>query len=125
MSKSSVTLKKSIKIVGFIFGLAIFFIIYIFVDLNPQKRAATATLAVALLMAVWWVFEVVPLCRYSLVAGDFISLARHYERQNGIKRLLQRYHFFVFRRFYRRSCNATLEFAQTNCFTNFIAYGSG
>jgi len=54
-------LKKWIRPVGFFLGLAVFFAILLFVDLVPKKPAATATLAVAMLMAVWWVFEVAPL----------------------------------------------------------------
>ncbi len=49
-------LKKWIRPVGFFLGLAVFFAILLFVDLVPKKPAATATLAVAMLMAVWWVF---------------------------------------------------------------------
>lgn len=39
----------------------------LFVDLDPENRLVTATLAVALLMAVWWVTEAVPLAITSLL----------------------------------------------------------
>jgi solute carrier family 13 (sodium-dependent dicarboxylate transporter), member 2/3/5 len=39
----------------------------LFVDLDPENRLVTATLAVALLMAVWWVTEAVPLAVTSLL----------------------------------------------------------
>ncbi len=55
------SLKKWIRPTGFVLGLAVFFTILLFVNLVPEKPAATATLAVAMLMAVWWVFEVAPL----------------------------------------------------------------
>ena len=42
------------------------FIIF-FVDLEPEKPAVTYTLAVAVLMALWWVTEVVPLAITSLL----------------------------------------------------------
>jgi len=61
------TLKKWIRPTGFVLGLVIFFVILLFVHLDPKKPAATATLAVAMLMAVWWVFEVVPLAITALL----------------------------------------------------------
>ncbi|MBE0649482.1 MAG: SLC13/DASS family transporter [Bacteroidales bacterium] len=61
-------LKKNwIKVTGFALGLVSFFFVLLFLNLNPQKPAVTATLAVALLMAVWWIFEVVPLAITSLL----------------------------------------------------------
>ncbi len=59
--------KNWIKITEFILGLVLFFFVLLFLNLNPQKPAVTATLAVALLMAVWWIFEVVPLSITSLL----------------------------------------------------------
>lgn len=59
--------KNWIKITGFILGLVLFFFALLFLNLNPQKPAVTAMLAVALLMAVWWIFEVVPLAITSLL----------------------------------------------------------
>lgn len=61
MSNRVENMKKWIRPTGFILGLVIFFAILLFVNLVPKKPAATATLAVAMLMAVWWVFEVAPL----------------------------------------------------------------
>ena len=55
------------KVSGFILGLVLFFFTLLFLNLNPQKPAVTATLAVAILMAVWWIFEVVPLAITSLL----------------------------------------------------------
>lgn len=42
-------------------------IILLFVDLEPGKPAVTATFSVALLMAVWWMTEVIPLAVTSLL----------------------------------------------------------
>ena len=62
------SLKRNwIKITGFFLGLGLFFFVLIFLNLNPEKPAVTATLAVALLMAMWWIFEVVPLSITSLL----------------------------------------------------------
>ncbi len=56
-----------IKIFGFWFGSAVFLLILFFVELDPQKPVLTNMLAVALLMAIWWVFEVVPLAITALL----------------------------------------------------------
>lgn len=42
-------------------------LIMLLADLEPGKPAVTATLAAALLMALWWVAEVVPLAVTSLL----------------------------------------------------------
>lgn len=59
--------QERIRLVGFVLGWGLFFFILFFVHLDAEKPAATATLAVALLMAVWWVFEVVPLAITALL----------------------------------------------------------
>ncbi len=64
---NTLTPKKWIRPLGLILGLIVFFGILIFVHLEPKKPAATATLAVAMLMAIWWVFEVVPLAVTALL----------------------------------------------------------
>ena len=38
-----------------------------FTDLDPQKREVTYMLAIALLMAIWWVTEIIPLGITSLL----------------------------------------------------------
>ncbi len=57
----------TIKIFGFWLGAGLFFFILFFINLDPQKPEITNMLAVALLMAVWWVFEVVPLAITALL----------------------------------------------------------
>lgn len=52
---------------AFFFGLFVFLFVLLFLDLEPGKPAVTATLAVALLMAIWWVTEVIPLAVTSLI----------------------------------------------------------
>lgn len=56
-------LKKS----GLIIGLLSAILILFFADLNPQKPEITATLAVATLMAIWWISEAVPIAITALL----------------------------------------------------------
>ena len=55
------------KIIGFAFAPILFFIFIFFVDLEPGKPEVTYTLAIALLMAIWWITEVVPLAITALL----------------------------------------------------------
>jgi len=55
------------KYIGFFLGIAAFLSIFLFADLEPGKPQVTATLAVAALMAIWWVSETVPLAVTALV----------------------------------------------------------
>lgn len=58
---------STIRIFGFWLGAAIFIITLFFIDLEPGKPIITRMLAIALLMATWWVFEVVPLAVTALL----------------------------------------------------------
>ncbi len=49
------------KIIGLWTGIFLFVIIAIFTDLDPQNKATTYTLGIAVLMAVWWITEAIPL----------------------------------------------------------------
>lgn len=55
------------KRIGFWLGLALAAGILAFVDLDPERPRATAMLAAAVLMAVWWTTEALPLAITSLV----------------------------------------------------------
>jgi len=55
------------KFIGFFLGIAAFLVILLFADLEPGKPEVTATLAVAALMAVWWVNETIPLAVTALL----------------------------------------------------------
>lgn len=55
------------NITGFIIGPLVFFLILFFVDLEPGKPEVTYTLAIAFLMAVWWITEIIPLSVTSLL----------------------------------------------------------
>ena len=55
------------KYIGFFLGIAAFLAIFLFTDLEPGKPQVTATLAVAALMAIWWVTETVPLAVTALL----------------------------------------------------------
>ncbi|MEA3452095.1 MAG: SLC13 family permease, partial [Bacteroidota bacterium] len=53
--------KDKFKRISLILGLFVFIIVNFFVELDPNKPEITSTLAVALLMAIWWVTEAVPI----------------------------------------------------------------
>ena len=55
------------KYIGFFLGIAAFLVIILFTDLKPGKPEVSATLAVAALMAIWWVTETIPLAVTALV----------------------------------------------------------
>lgn len=58
---------KIAKFFGFILAPIIFITLVFFVDLEPGHPQVTYTLAIAILMAVWWVTEVVPLAVTALI----------------------------------------------------------
>ncbi|MEE4255605.1 MAG: SLC13 family permease [Bacteroidales bacterium] len=58
---------STVKVIGLIAGPLLFIYFWFFTDLQPGQPAVSATLAVALLMAVWWITEVVPLAVTSLI----------------------------------------------------------
>ena len=55
------------KRLGLVLGLIVSLFIFIFADLNPEKPEITATLSVAVLMAVWWVTEAIPIAITALL----------------------------------------------------------
>ena len=57
----------SIKTIVFLAAPVLFFYLVFFVELDKEQPAITYTLAVALLMALWWVTEIVPLAVTSLL----------------------------------------------------------
>ncbi|MBC8319621.1 MAG: SLC13/DASS family transporter [Bacteroidetes bacterium] len=55
------------NIIGFILGPLLFIWITFFLDLEPGKPAVTYTFGIAILMAIWWITEVVPLAVTALL----------------------------------------------------------
>jgi len=55
------------NLIGLIIGPALFLWIILFTELEPGKPAVTYTFAIALLMAIWWITEVVPLAITALL----------------------------------------------------------
>ncbi len=55
------------SIFGLIIGPSLFLWITIFLNLEPGKPAVTYTFAIAILMAIWWITEVVPLAITALL----------------------------------------------------------
>jgi sodium-dependent dicarboxylate transporter 2/3/5 len=60
-------MKFSVKYPGLFLGILSFLLIFLLTDLKPGHPEVTATLAVAVLMAVWWVTEAIPLSITALV----------------------------------------------------------
>ncbi|MCD4694835.1 MAG: SLC13 family permease [Bacteroidales bacterium] len=53
--------------IGLVGGILAFFFVAVFTNLDPAHPEVSFTLAVALLMAIWWITEVVPLAITSLI----------------------------------------------------------
>ena len=64
ITPSILSLKRKIGLYG---GLALFFFIIFFGNLEPGHPEVTYTLAIALLMAIWWITEIVPLAVTALI----------------------------------------------------------
>ena len=58
---------QTIKTIVFLLAPVLFFYLVFFVELDKDHPAITYTLAVALLMALWWVTEIIPLAVTSLL----------------------------------------------------------
>lgn len=67
LNKSTIFQLTPKYILGFIAGPAIFLFIVLFTDLKPGQPQVTYTLAIAFLMAIWWISEVVPLAVTALL----------------------------------------------------------
>jgi len=55
------------NIIGFVIAPLVFLWITIFMDLEPGKPSVTFTMGIAILMAIWWITEVVPLAITALL----------------------------------------------------------
>jgi len=55
------------KAIGLITGLLLFLFVFLFTDLDPERPLVSPTLAVALLMASWWITEAIPLAVTALL----------------------------------------------------------
>ena len=64
--KSATTRSMSQKI-GLILGPALFLIVILFFDFDPEKPIVTRMAAVAILMAVWWITDAIPLFATALL----------------------------------------------------------
>lgn len=60
-------MKFSGKFAGLLIGAFLFLIILLFTDLKPGHPEVTRTMAVALLMATWWITEAIPLAVTALI----------------------------------------------------------
>jgi len=55
------------NIIGYIIGPFLFILIFLFGNLEPGNPQVTYTLAIALLMAIWWITEIIPLAVTALL----------------------------------------------------------
>ncbi|NOZ46508.1 MAG: SLC13/DASS family transporter [Chlorobi bacterium] len=55
------------KSIGLVIGLLLFLTIILFFDLDPANKNVTITAGIALLMAVWWITEAIPLAVTALL----------------------------------------------------------
>lgn len=65
--RESDTLGKQIRTIVFLAAPVLFLYLIFFVELDKDNPAITYTLAVALLMALWWITEIIPLAVTSLL----------------------------------------------------------
>ena len=59
--------KSSTQKIGLILGPVLFFVVLLFFDFVPEKPIITSMAAVAILMAVWWITEAIPLFATALL----------------------------------------------------------
>ena len=55
------------SLTGFVIAPALFFYLVFFADIEPGRPEVTYTMAIALLMAIWWITEIIPLAATSLL----------------------------------------------------------
>ena len=60
-------MKLTRSTVGFFTGIILFLFVFFFTDPDPDNPAVGKALAVALLMAAWWVTEAIPLAVTALI----------------------------------------------------------
>jgi len=65
--KKSGQIKSTPQKIGLILGPVLFFIVILFFNLEPGKPIVTRMAAVALLMAVWWITDAIPLFATALL----------------------------------------------------------
>ncbi len=58
---------KSRQQIGLFSGILSFLIVILFIDLDPKNPSVSYTFAIAILMAIWWVTEAIPLAITSLL----------------------------------------------------------
>ena len=69
VKKKSGNLRQFALIIGPLISLAI----VLFADLDPDNKKVTYTFAIALLMAIWWITEAIPLAANALFSAPGVS----------------------------------------------------
>jgi len=59
--------KSATQTIGLILGLVLFFFVLLFFDIDPENHVLTRMAAVAILMAVWWITDAIPLFATALL----------------------------------------------------------
>jgi sodium-dependent dicarboxylate transporter 2/3/5 len=65
--EKSVPTRSMSQKIGLILGPVLFFIVILFFDFDPEKPIVTRMAAVAILMAVWWITDAIPLFATALL----------------------------------------------------------
>ena len=84
-------------------GLLLFSLVLVFLDLDPDKPAMTMTLAVTVLMAVWWVTEAVPIGVTSLLPIALFPIMGILDGKTVSSNLYELYCFSISRWFHAGS----------------------
>lgn len=71
---------QRIQKIGFVVGLLSFLIILIFFNPDPENPNVGKVAAVAVLMAIWWITEALPMAATSLVPLVFFPTSRCFIR---------------------------------------------
>ena len=98
--KSGPTRSTSQKI-GLILGPALFLIVILFFDFDPEKPIVTRMAAVAILMAVWWITDAT-FC-HGAAADASLSAVGNFKGQIRRTHLYQQHHFSVHGRIHDRA----------------------
>jgi len=81
-NESTKTGRSLKQIMGLMTGVVLALAILIFGDFQPGHPEVTRCAAVAVLMAVWWITEAIPIPSHGVIAGGAFSAAGNNEGQS-------------------------------------------
>ena len=103
------------KLAGLFLGPLLFLCVLLAPTPEGMSAEAQRAGAVAALMAVWWIFEAIPLSATALGAFGFVSFVGRDFGGGGVRRLWGFEYFSVCRRFLHCDGDAKVEFARADC----------